>query len=481
MKTIWMPPKGDSSSGPFSLKNLSTLAAAKAATIADQVKRAKYELSAEKAMSRVSAEVGPFTEVLTTIQAQRTKVADALKQAEADYQNAQTARTSATDALNGLLTGMFGQPSEIRKTLSGASATVDSIISTYQKLATAVEQRFTGYTGGDKDSMLAFLKRQTQALVDLAKQRSAVATKLADAQKQLDTAVQQRDQFAASITSSMQSYASSLTQFVTNGVAASADTMVATFQDRLSKMRQFAEDVKSLSAQGLDRGVIQQILGMGVDSGGALAASLKQASPDTIKSLNSMFTDMQSTAQQFGTQMGDTFYGQAVTDAQALVRGFQSQQATIDAQMNAITASIEDKMSLLTSGMANLGVDAAKALVDGLKSQEATLLAQAQSIVDKINAILSTASGALGAPVAAPSAPVPAGAPLSALQGAYAGSTPGSAANARLADQLASGGTQVHITAHTNATPEQIAREAVIALTYGQPLTTAQSRALGVG
>lgn len=363
-----------------------------AATISDPIKSAQFTLGATKISNKLETDLLGYAAKLDDINKQRTDIA-------AMIPKAQTALDTSNAAMASLVAFMatpFGTPSDIAKAFSGATATVDSIISGYDSLTKMVQDRFTtidskGNTTVSKnaDYLLTFLKDQSTRLVALVAQRVAIADKLKIAQTDLENVITIKANFADSLSNSLKSVGLSLTEFVTSvtladgrivAMVASPSALIATFAKRLTAIKTFATNVKALAARGLGQDIIGQITGMGADSGGALAASLVNASDSQIAALQATSAGITDTAKTLGNNLSDTFYGSGVSSAKAIRDGLQSQQDAIDLQMTSITNSITDKLAPLVDGMTSLGTDSAAALLAGLKSKDAALLGWAQGI-----------------------------------------------------------------------------------------------------
>ena len=377
-----------------------------AATISDQAKSDSFTLAATKISNALEVKLNGMGASLDVVNKQRadlqTKIDDAQKALDA----AISTRQSAMDSISSLLSQPLGSPSELQKALSESSATADSIISQYKSLVQVVQDRFSGVTGSQKDTLLAYLKDQSTQLLALVAKRDDIVTKLADAQKALDTLLSAKDSYASNLAKTLTDANLAMSMFVTDeGLVSTPQAMIESFQARLDTIKKFQSDVQALAARGVSQSIIDQITGMGSGNGDALASSLLTGSDAQIAALNSAASGIADTATSLGTNLSNTFYDQSIAEAQATVQGWQDQQAAINAQMTSISNGIAAQMQPLTSAMANLGTDSAKALLDSLNAQMPLLVqkakdigsAMAQAVTDALTKLnLATGTNAFG-------------------------------------------------------------------------------------
>lgn len=382
------------------VSQMGTAIAGYAATISDPVKSAKFSLGASKIQNAMETKLFGYQTKLDGFNQQRQDLATQITAAESDLKSAISLRDTAATSIAKLLLTPFGTPSELTKAFSGATGTVDSILSGYDNLVQLVTDRFASITGGKKDLLLSFLKSQTQELVKLATTRSGIVDSLKTAQTAFETAQSTATSYADSLSTSLKSSSNSLSGFVTsatlwNGLtvqmAASPASLIKAFAARLTALKNFASNIKSLAARGLGQDILDQITGMGAESGGALAASLAAASDAQLTELQKSSDDITATAKDLGSNLSDTFYANGVSSAQAIRDGLQSKQDAIDLQMTSITSSITDILSPLTDSTRAIGTDTAQALLDSLKSKDAEILGWVKGIGAQIAQIFADA------------------------------------------------------------------------------------------
>lgn len=362
------------------------------ATITDQVKQAQFNLGATVIQNALSAKLTGYGDALDAVNAERANVKVLMDKAQTAVNTSQ----SAASSLAQFLASPIGTPSELTKAFSSANTTVDTILTGYDNLVKMINDRFTtidaqGKTviSGNADPFVAALKTQTAQLVTLVAQREDIATNLAKAQTALDDAIKVKTSYADGLSQGLKTAGASLAEFVQQVTLAdglsvrmiqSPSAMIAAFQARLNMVKNFAANIQSLTARGLGKDLIDQLVNMGADSGGALASSLTTATDAQIAALKGSSDQIAATSDALGSSLSDKFYGQSVAQAQSVVDGWKSQQTAIDSQMTAISTSIAASLAPLVSMSAMLGSDSAQALLDGFKSQDPALIAHAKLI-----------------------------------------------------------------------------------------------------
>jgi tape measure domain-containing protein len=145
-------------------------------------------------------------------------------------------------------------------------------------------------------------------------------------------------------------YANSLTQGITGGgsiagiqlakdetdsegnVTKKADkvgSFVADLKAKAEAIRNFNDNVSALRAAGLSQAVLQQIQAAGLETGGALATALTAATPDAIKSINDLGTQITDQSTLMGKGWASDMYDSGIKAAKGLLQGLQSEESQI--------------------------------------------------------------------------------------------------------------------------------------------------------
>jgi hypothetical protein len=155
-------------------------------------------------------------------------------------------------------------------------------------------------------------------------------------------------------------------------------------RDQMARTVQFAANLKALKAKGMRSDLIEQLAAAGVDSGGETAQALASSSKGTIDQINATQKSMKSAADATGAVVADAMYGAGIKSAKGLVKGLQSQEKAIEAQMMRIAKSMEKAIKKAlgikspSTVMAELGDYTARGMAVGItrSTKHATIAAQ---------------------------------------------------------------------------------------------------------
>lgn len=384
------------------LDNLKDIFDAKAKMLSDQGAIDALYKKFDQVKEKIKPLVEQYAKVAQQIQdinAEIDKALDALNKAIAD-------RAEAQKDINKALATPFGEPSEIRKSMAGAEASVDSIISSYDRIKDLVTKRFTGMPDEGRDMLINYFEAQTKGLVALAKRRVAAVKVLEKAQEDLAKVVEEQKDFTKSLQTSLREfgyalvdlskedsksvyqvtktatgYVISQTKKSTNAI----DTITKQLQMRLKSITDFSSNINKLLASGLNETYIRQLLTAGPEAAGQTAAALTQATTEQIATINGLYKDIDTISTTFSTDMGTKFYQSAVDMATNFKLGAELGLELIDAVMNDIVTNISNVLGIL----GNTGYTNAKALVDALTAEftrqaNETVGPATQLVVDKI-------------------------------------------------------------------------------------------------
>ncbi|MGI3198446.1 hypothetical protein ACRJ4W_07275 [Streptomyces sp. GLT-R25] len=188
-------------------------------------------------------------------------------------------------------------------------------------------------------ALLKVIGQNTARLNALAKQRDAVATKLAAAQKKLDDLTKARAKVASDITSGILDEANITKGF---GDVNSVSAITVGLQQALKKTQEFQANIAKLKKEGLRGDLLQQIADAGVSGGAATAAALAKATPEELKKINDLQAQLAKSATATGTTVGDALYSAGINAAKGLVDGLKSQQKAIEREMRYIAENMSE-------------------------------------------------------------------------------------------------------------------------------------------
>ncbi|MEU9793835.1 hypothetical protein AB0E27_24940 [Streptomyces sparsogenes] len=202
--------------------------------------------------------------------------------------------------------------------IKGLTGTRAQIASTSKRLAKDIWDAFSGR----KDNRLvAQLNRTTKRLQSLASQRDALAKRIAAAKE-----------FAADVTSNAKQGAQLSNLGIEEGQV-TAGAIKGGLAAKLAQIKQFTRYIDILAKRGLAKGVLRQILNMGPEAGYAYASALAGADKGTLKSINSLQSQIDSSATSLGRLGADRLYDSGKQAGKGFLKGLEGQQKSIERLM----------------------------------------------------------------------------------------------------------------------------------------------------
>jgi TP901 family phage tail tape measure protein len=245
----------------------------------------------------------------------------------------------------GLVDGLTGSAHKVK---SAVNKTASELIQARNRLADMLGTKAAkGHTGWIKSHEAAithlesYVKREGTQLERLAGKREAIAKRLKSAQAHLKSLAKEWSAAQKDVANNIMQGASIITQSQTDGLSLDAATVVDNMRQQVQAATQFAANLDALRRRGLRSDLVKQIADAGVDSGGDTAQALLTASPDQIRQLNQLQTQLGTAANATGATVADGMYGAGMNAAKGLIKGLQSQEKAIDKQMLKIARSME--------------------------------------------------------------------------------------------------------------------------------------------
>ncbi|MFD5874009.1 hypothetical protein [Streptomyces sp. NPDC060322] len=192
--------------------------------------------------------------------------------------------------------------------------------------------------GKKRTNALKAISSKSQQLVALANKEVSLAARMKTATKSLADQIKARDKLAADVKKGVLDSANITAN--TSGGQVSAQSILATLQQKMQQARQFAAQLATLRKKGIRSDLIAQIAQAGVEQGAGSAAALAAASSSQIKQINTTQAALTVAADQAGATAGTAMYGAGIQAAQGLVKGLKSQQKAIEKQMASIAKSM---------------------------------------------------------------------------------------------------------------------------------------------
>lgn len=230
-----------------------------------------------------------------------------------------------------------------------------TVVDTFNEINKKIAEGVANKTFGTKglDNLRNFLKAQQSLLQENARQRDAIIEKRSLAKALFDevqSALTGTGNLAGLLETQTRQVTTSVTKIVDGFTVTTKRTVdeiiggqgvISKLQAVVQKTRAFATQLTSLKALGLDKDLFKQIVDAGPEVGGQLAKEILDGGADSVKALNTTFSELQS-----------------------------------------VTAEVAEQTAVV---MFNAGVEVAGGLVNGLLAQEAALVAAAKTLADAFN------------------------------------------------------------------------------------------------
>lgn len=141
-------------------------------------------------------------------------------------------------------------------------------------------------------------------------------------------------------------------------------------QDQISAIEAYGDALDQLRERGVSGSLMDEVLGMDVDSATQYANQLLTMSDQQWEEYNALWTEKQEAAARIAEEF------------------FKDQVAALEQEYN---AKLGDALDNLTDTSFSSGVDTGQGLIDGLASMEDALYSQAQEMADRVSDILAGA------------------------------------------------------------------------------------------
>lgn len=223
--------------------------------------------------------------------------------------------------------------------------------------------------GGQERSLLKALDSSGKKLLSWEKQLSKVEASLSKAKDKLDSLKSSASQLSDSVKSGILS-SSNITQGANSG---EGPVTVASIMGGLTQARDkdsaLSKALADLKKKGLSSALIQQIGEAGVGGGGLeTAGALLGASSSELKSMNSLQSQITSSATSAGKTAADAVYGKAIADQEKVVKSLTHSQDKLKTSMDKLTKSLEKMVQKAFSSKKAAGGIVGAAASGGLRS-----------------------------------------------------------------------------------------------------------------
>ncbi|MFJ4682062.1 hypothetical protein [Streptomyces sp. NPDC088789] len=212
------------------------------------------------------------------------------------------------------------------------------------------------FTGGKESSLLKQLDSVGKKLIGYEKQLESVNKSLATAKSKLDDLKSASTALASSVKSGILSSAN-ITKGAGGGAPVTVSSVMAGLTQSRDKATAFQQALEGLKAKGLSSSLIQQIAEAGIDGGGLeTAGALLSASASEIKSMNSLQSQINTSATAAGKTTADAVYAAAIKAQTIAVQKLQTTQDKLEKAMRDLTKSLEKSLSKALKGKAAGGI-----------------------------------------------------------------------------------------------------------------------------
>jgi hypothetical protein len=347
------------STGP-KLKTGAAMIAERARMDAFQAEIAKYKASIKEAdkVATSTTAYSPFVPSTAT----NTKTSAKTKSA------AEVALEKAKKALDGFKSSLKGMGNFSELTTMGKEmgqfqqSVVDTFGEIYNKIAEIPAN--TKNLGTLKKTLASY----NALLEENARQRDAIIEKRSLAKALFDdvkSSLMGTGSLASLLETQTKQVTTSVTKIIDGFTVTTRQTVdevvggkgvISKLKEVVAKTKAFATQLTDLKALGLNPDLFKQIVEAGPEVGGQLAKEILDGGSDSVKALNTTFTELQT-----------------------------------------VTGAIAEQTAVV---MYNAGVDVAGGLVEGLLAQEAALVAAAQTLASAFNAAYQANIMALEVPIA---------------------------------------------------------------------------------
>jgi hypothetical protein len=116
--------------------------------------------------------------------------------------------------------------------------------------------------------------------------------------------------------------------------------IVASLAGEVTKIRQFSTSIAKLRKMGLNSAYLSQLISMGPDAGGQLAAQLASGGELDIRQINSDEAAINRASGQLGKTAANAMYDTGSQAGKGFLSGLESQQAALQKMMSKLAATM---------------------------------------------------------------------------------------------------------------------------------------------
>jgi phage-related protein len=218
--------------------------------------------------------------------------------------------------IGGLIAGIDASTSTLKSKLGQVTTLIDKAIST---------NKTNSHKVSGLNALSHLVEKDNKKLQTLAAQRDTITARIAAAKK-----------FASDTRSAALSTAS-----LSNLDGTTSSSILAGLQGKLANIKHFTGLITDLAKKGLNKGLLQQVIQMGPDSGFEYASALDGASKKQLAAINSTAGQLVKSSTALGNVSADALYDSGKNAGRGFLTGLQSQQKAIENQMLTIAKGMQ--------------------------------------------------------------------------------------------------------------------------------------------
>lgn len=273
------------------------------------------------------------------------RAAEAAKRAAAAAKAAQAARDAykkLADSMAEFKTAMGDtllavRPLEVATRVIGdfEQASIDAFTKVQEKVAEALKSGLI--SASSFEALTKYAAKESKVLNEIAAQRDVLAKKI---------------DIAKGLVSTVRDYMN-ITE-----MGATTSEITSNFKTVIDKTVAFGKNLLSLKKSGIDKNLFAQILGAGLEAGGATAQAIVDGGDSAISELNMLFKDLNSAAEGIASASTDVMYqvGEEMI-SNGFIAGLMSQDSELVKAATVLAQTFADTFStgLSTAMAAQLG------------------------------------------------------------------------------------------------------------------------------
>lgn len=179
--------------------------------------------------------------------------------------------------------------------------------------------------------ILKSLRGRIDALKEAGKAQDRLNEKIDEERANLRGLIEERKQYAATLTEGLRSY-TSLSNLISTeeGAINDAPSLLERLRQRLGDTRQFEDVLDSLTRDGLGAALVDQLADAGVEGGLAIAQAIAAGGPAAIAEFNVLQGQIDAVTARIGSDTADYLYNSGIASARGLVAGLESESARLE-------------------------------------------------------------------------------------------------------------------------------------------------------